>query len=112
MYLFVYGTLKEGHRNNHYLSNADLIGEFETEPHYRLFDNGNFPMMVEDREDGYSVLGEIWTVDEDDIDEIDFHEALYRRDIVEIRNFEDEVVFAYIYNHRVYHFQECYGQWP
>lgn len=111
MYLFVYGTLKEGLHNNHYLEDQELVGNAETKPYYRLFCNDTFPMMIKDKELGYSVSGEIWEVDEDIIDEIDRHEALYERRLIRVKNFKEEV-WAYIYQGNLDESQECYGEWP
>src|SRR5581483_12275143 len=96
IYLFVYGTLKQGHRNNHYLEDQEFICEAETKPLYRLFDNGSFPMMIEDGDEGYAVSGEIWEVDEEMIDEIDNHEVLYHRKRIKVEGFKGPV-WAYIY---------------
>ena len=109
MLLFVYGTLKSGHRNNHYLEDQELIGEVETEPLYRLFENGYFPMMIKDNDDGYSVSGELWEVDEDILDELDAHEALYERQLIEIDGYEE--VYSYIYQFELDDCMECYGAW-
>lgn len=110
MYLFVYGTLKNGHRNNHYLEDQEFIGEFETEPMYRLFENGSFPMMIMDRS-GYSVCGELWKIHDDEvIDELDLHEVLYERKEIFIQGFDD-VVHAYIYVCSLSGCKECYGIW-
>lgn len=111
MLLFVYGTLKSDHRNNHYLEDQVLVGEVETKPIYRLFENGSFPMMVEDGEDGYAVSGELWEIDEDILDELDFHEVFYERKLIEIKDYEDEEVHAYIYLFDLDDCLECYGAW-
>src|SRR5581483_829958 len=111
MLLFVYGTLKEGYHNNHYLEDQTLIGEVETKPYYRLFCNDTFPMMIRDRRNGYSVRGEIWEVDEEIIDEIDRHEVLYNREIISV-NKGYKNVYAYLYQENVYDCMECYGEWP
>lgn len=114
MYLFVYGTLKSGHRNNHCLESAKFIGAAITEPRYRLFDNGMFPMLVEDP-DGYAIEGEVWRVDRATLCEIDAHEQLYRRKRVDL---EDPPVAcpisAYIYREPIDNsLHECEdGIWP
>jgi gamma-glutamylcyclotransferase (GGCT)/AIG2-like uncharacterized protein YtfP len=110
MLLFVYGTLKRGFRNNFYLEDQDFVEEVDTRPLYRLFDNGYFPMMVEDLDHGYSVSGEIWEVDDDFIEIIDDHEMLYERKLIEIDGYDE--VYAYIYVYGDLHsYQECYGTW-
>jgi len=114
MYLFVYGTLKRGYHNNVYLTGQKFVGEAETEPCYRLFDNGLFPMLVED-EDGYSVSGELWRVTREATLEIDLHERLYNRRVVQIADPPtDRPIFAYIYKEKIDDsLYECdCGVWP
>jgi gamma-glutamylcyclotransferase (GGCT)/AIG2-like uncharacterized protein YtfP len=112
MLLFVYGTLKSGHRNNHYLENATLVdNEAETKECYRLFENGKFPALVPDG-DGYSVEGELWDVPDEDVEEIDLHEALYDREFVEMKGDHDgEEITAYIFRSDLNGFYECFGIW-
>ncbi|CAN5816477.1 gamma-glutamylcyclotransferase [soil metagenome] len=62
--IFVYGTLKRGLSNSHYLSGQSFIGEARTEPCYRMVDAGGYPGMYRVEESGLSIKGEIWEVDE------------------------------------------------
>ncbi len=109
--LFVYGTLKRGFRNNHLLGNSKFLGVFETEPKYRLFENGYFPMMWEDDKDGYSVQGEVWEVNLFRAFMLDRHEELYHRAAIDIKA-DLGPVHAYIYDAwpdpRLI---ECYHSW-
>ena len=61
--LFVYGTLKRGQGRSALLAGQTFLGEARTEPHYRLYSNGAFPCLVE-AEDGVSIQGELWKVDD------------------------------------------------
>ncbi len=108
-YLFVYGTLKTGYHNNSYLYDQKFIREAQTQPLYRLFDNGRYPMMIRSR-DGYAVSGEIWRVKLDALEEIDYHEAHYTRRRVKVQGFR-KPIYAYIYNYKVKASEECYGYW-
>ncbi len=80
--LFVYGTLKRGGRNHAFLAGQEFLGEARTLPHYRLFDAGAYPCLVEDRQAGVAVRGEAWRVDDgvflrlDPFEEVDH---LFRR---------------------------------
>src|SRR5437868_520360 len=62
--LFLYGTLKRGHPSNALIAGQEFLGEVQTAPHYRLYDSGPFPCLVEDRPRGVAVRGEIWRVDD------------------------------------------------
>jgi len=46
-YLFVYGTLKRGHYNHHFLERAQFVDEAATfEPHWHMYSMGAFPVVV------------------------------------------------------------------
>jgi gamma-glutamylcyclotransferase (GGCT)/AIG2-like uncharacterized protein YtfP len=73
--LFVYGTLKRGMRNHARLAGQEFIGEAVTQPFYRLWDRGPYPCMVEDRQRGLSVRGELWRVEESFLPRLDAFEG-------------------------------------
>jgi gamma-glutamylaminecyclotransferase len=72
--LFVYGTLKRGCHNNRLLTGQRYVGEAVTVPHYRLYDLGSYPAMVEDRTGGLAVRGELWEVSEGCLAALDEYE--------------------------------------
>jgi Gamma-glutamyl cyclotransferase, AIG2-like len=41
--ILIYGTLKPGECNAHYLTDQDFIGEARTDPRYRMVDCGSYP---------------------------------------------------------------------
>lgn len=43
--LAVYGTLKKGHGNHHYMGNSQLLGEHRTEPNFTMRSMGGFPAV-------------------------------------------------------------------
>ena len=57
--VFVYGTLKRGHGNHHWLAGAPFMGEAEL-PQVVLFDLGPFPMAVPGNG---RVIGELYRID-------------------------------------------------
>ena len=59
MKFFVYGTLKQGHRNHDLLFGAESLGLGVTEGKYKLYDLGGFPAAVPSSE-GQPVLGEVY----------------------------------------------------
>lgn len=61
--IFVYGTLKRGLSNSHYLAGQRFIGEARTEPCYRMVDAGGYPGMYPVTQNGVSIQGEVWEVD-------------------------------------------------
>ncbi|WP_395742754.1 gamma-glutamylcyclotransferase [Prosthecobacter sp.] len=61
--VFVYGTLKRGGDNHHWISQQQFVGEACTKPMFRLYDLGGYPGMVR-ADEGLSIQGEVWSVDE------------------------------------------------
>ena len=61
--LFVYGTLKQGGSNHHYLAAQRLVGPVRTAPAYRLHLLDGYPGMVRAAAGGRSIAGELWEVD-------------------------------------------------
>lgn len=61
--VFVYGTLKRGGSNHAWIEQQQFVAEARTAPVYRMYDLGGYPGMVRD-ENGLSIQGEIWSVDE------------------------------------------------
>lgn len=78
--LFVYGTLKEGYHNHHFLGDSKKIANYQLEG-FRLIDLEAFPGMVPGK--GY-VMGELYEVNEDLLPELDRLEGvpyLYTREV-------------------------------
>jgi len=62
--IFVYGTLKRGRSYSRYMAGQDFMGEARTEPCYKMVDCGGYPGMFPVVENGVSIRGEVWEVDE------------------------------------------------
>jgi len=77
MKLFVYGSLKRGFSNHHFLAGQEFIGDARTVLRFRMFDCGGFPGVVEaDLEGGYQILGELWNIDTPCLRRIDWLEEV------------------------------------
>ena len=82
--LFVNGTLMRGlglHKN---LQGANFLGEFYTLPTYRLYSiNDVHPGMFEVKEDGVSVVGEVYSVSKEILQRVESGEppGLYFGDV-------------------------------
>ena len=114
--IFVYGTLKRGCCNHHFLAGQNFIGEARTAPGFRLFDLGGHPGMVVRPDDTEGVAGEIWEVDEDCLARIDalegIAEAWYRREPVPLLPpFANRGIEAYSYPHDVTGRREVGSVW-
>ena len=99
--LFVYGTLKRRCSNHHQLAGQTFVGTARTRPGYRLYDYGGYPGIVARADDEAGVTGEVWSVDDSALAQLDhfegIHEGLYRRELLELAPpFEGKTVHAYI----------------
>lgn len=100
--IFVYGTLKRGGSNHHYLAGQKFLGEARTAPGFRLYDLGGYPGMIPRPEDREGVTGEIWSVDADALRHLDglegLEEGLYRREVISLLPpFAKQRIETYLY---------------
>ena len=61
--LFVYGTLKRGHRLHGILEGQKYLGEYTTAPNFDILDYGDgiFPIVVQKKK-GFKIKGEVYEV--------------------------------------------------
>ena len=96
--LFVYGSLKRGHRNHRLLADQEFLGDAITEARYRLVDLGAYAGMIDDA-NGLCVTGELWSVVEcalAELDEFECEDAPYFRGPVAVQG-HAEPVEAYFF---------------
>lgn len=68
--IFVYGTLLEGYGNHrHFLSNAEKLGEYQTDPKFTMISLGGFPGLMEGGKT--SIQGEVYEVTEEEFKNVD-----------------------------------------
>ncbi|MHC4878201.1 MAG: gamma-glutamylcyclotransferase family protein [Planctomycetota bacterium] len=115
MLVFVYGTLKTGHRLHGHLAGEKHLGDAITEPRYRLFKLGWYPGLVE-QAPGIAVQGEVWEVSErtlavlDEVEEVD--SGLYERRTVQLTgSFRQATVQTYLYLGDVSDAEDCGNCW-
>lgn len=97
--IFVYGTLKRGCRNNHYLKDATFLGEAETVQKYNMKRHrGNYPAVIES-DKNFTISGELWLCSEETAQSIDILEdypyLFYRNEVSVIHN--ENVINAWMY---------------
>jgi gamma-glutamylaminecyclotransferase len=114
--LFVYGTLKRGGANHHFLDGQRFVGEARTAPGFRLYDLGGYPGLVARPDDHDGVVGEIWSVDPAALVRLDALEGLgeghYRRELIPLAPpFTDQGIEGYLYNLSVKGRREVGGTW-
>ena len=114
--IFVYGTLKRGCGNHHFLAGQKFAGEAHTAPGFRLFDLGGHPGMVLQPDDREGVAGEIWSVDDACLVRLDalegIAEGLYHREAVPLLAPDaGRGIEAYVYPHSVAGRREIGSVW-
>lgn len=85
--IFVYGTLRQGQRNHHILSEAVFVGTGATVARYTLRVDGGLPYL-DARDARYSVRGEVYEVSTRGlavVDHLEGHPKWYRRRAIDIR---------------------------
>jgi gamma-glutamylcyclotransferase (GGCT)/AIG2-like uncharacterized protein YtfP len=119
--LFLYGTLKRGQRN-HRLVAGEFLGPARSQPHYRLVDCGPYPALVEDRDHGESIQGELWRVDDAILRRLDEFEGAplpdrhdpdpeFVREPIDVLDHAG-LVFAYFYRRDTSALPGCGDCWP
>ena len=84
--IFVYGTLRQGFCNHHYLARAASLGPAVTRDGHALYVHGGIPYLVR-TEPGEPVRGEIYRVDGAaliDLDALEEHPLVYRRELAPV----------------------------
>lgn len=98
--VFVYGTLKRGGSNHHWLAQAVCMGEGETCEHYALYQGADpWPHLVES-EARYPVQGELYSVIPQELaqlDELEECPQLYVRKEIAVRTAGNEEIRAWAY---------------
>lgn len=104
--VFVYGSLKRGFSNNHYLKDSNFIGRYQTETPYLMLSLGGFPGVVKNTSNyfdykGY-ILGEFYKINRETLASLDRLEGnghFYNREIINIVNIDNnvEIEKAWIY---------------
>lgn len=78
--VFVYGTLKQGQRNGHYLSSAEFIDRHVTQSRYSMFEFEGYPAVC--LHGAHSIHGELYWVSKQQfrqLDELEQYPDYYQR---------------------------------
>ncbi|MEE4380260.1 MAG: gamma-glutamylcyclotransferase [Candidatus Competibacteraceae bacterium] len=83
--VFVYGTLRRGEANHHWLGDAPLLGQHCTAARYTLLDLGPYPAVV--TKGRTAIVGELYALDEgllSHLDELEDYPREYTRERITI----------------------------
>lgn len=78
--VFVYGTLKRGQRNFHYLQAAEFLGTFSTESIFSMYVFDDYPAVCE--RGRHAIHGEVYHVNDTQfglLDELEWYPDYYQR---------------------------------
>lgn len=81
--VFVYGTLRKGECNHHFLENSQFLGGCQSAQDYRLYDLGAYPAVSAGNQ---AINGEVYLIDEVTLQALDKLEDVpveYRRETIE-----------------------------
>jgi gamma-glutamylaminecyclotransferase len=88
---FVYGTLKRGFPNHHYMDGATFVAQARTVDAYPLVVGGTWytPYLIPEKGHGHRVKGEIWDVPQHMLPALDQLESVhlpngYRRSMIPV----------------------------
>lgn len=93
MKLFVYGTLKEGYALSYVLSKSKKLGTYITKRKGFMMTGFWFPYVWEKRDSNYSIKGELYEVDQNDLRTANRIELSAGYELMEI----DKDVWGYVY---------------
>ena len=71
--VFVYGTLRPGQRNHHYMATATHCGAYTTPACFTLLDTGPYPAALD--EGDTALVGDVFEVDDDTFAALDVLEG-------------------------------------
>lgn len=101
-YVFVYGTLKKGYCNDHYLTDAKFISNAVTYERYQMhpvIGNG-YPFLIKSEKVNF-IKGEVYEVNSQEIlDNLDMLEAypfLYLKEFIKVELENEEIIQALTY---------------
>ncbi|GMR33114.1 hypothetical protein PMAYCL1PPCAC_03309, partial [Pristionchus mayeri] len=109
--VFVYGTLKRGEPNHRFLSNAKGIAQFIASGVLReayplvIASKYNIPFLLNKPGEGHRIHGEIYSVDDvtmRDLDQLEGYPDLYTREEKEVEMADRSVARVWVYILRAY----------
>ena len=115
--LFVYGSLKKGHKHHSMLGKDSVfIGKVETEPDYLLYDTGPYPGMIQVKQgEGRAIEGELYRLQPKQMLALDKRVPYqFKKREIRIRGIEvgRAKALTHIWDYSVDKFLDCGTSWP
>jgi len=96
--IFVYGTLRKGQCNHHFLDRSKFLGNAKTKRRYALY--GNWLPFLSRAGSVSHVTGEIYSIDDtalSQLDQLEGHPDAYKREQAEVVLEDGKELLAWIY---------------
>lgn len=112
VYVFVYGTLKMGHVNNHILSDAKFISDGKTCDKFQMYPvlGGAYPFVIKSEKVNH-IVGEVYEVREqailDSLDVLEGYPEYYLKELTDIVIDNGEIVQALTYFKNEENYPDC-----
>ncbi len=99
MFVFVYGTLKQGYGNHRLLANSRFVSFGHTKGQFKMYNTG-FPVVLAEPKEG-RVVGEVYEIDPDrtlpGLDRLESNGHMYTRHETDVELLDGSVVSAWMY---------------
>lgn len=102
IYIFVYGTLKAGYQNHHFLTDAEFVSDAITCDKYQMYPSitQQFPFLIKS-EKYQQIKGEVFKTNSkkllDDLDYLEGYPNLYLREFINVKLENNSIVKALVY---------------
>jgi gamma-glutamylaminecyclotransferase len=106
MYVFVYGTILSGMRNNHRVKGCKLIGKAETTKQFYMTSLNSccYPMVsynqIHSTQNPTTIKGEVYEINHETLQDLDYlegHPNFYTRQSIEVKIEDGDTMNAFCY---------------
>ena len=108
--VFVYGTLKRGQRNYHFLQDAEFIGSFTTPEIYSMYKFDDYPAVC--LQGKHAIEGEVYQVTDHQfqmLDDLEWYPSFYQRTEI-LTDFGDAWMY-FVKRHLCHGKKQIPGNW-
>ena len=109
--VFVYGTLKRGQRNDHFLRDAEFVGEYRTRKIYSMYQFEDYPAVCLNGK--HAIQGEVYHINQRQfkmLDDLEWYPHFYQR--LEIPTAYGKAWMYYVREELCHDKKRLHGNWP